>query len=229
MIEAVVPPGVACAETFADLPDEPLTPEEEAFLARAVDKRRREFRTVRACARAALAQLGLTRPSMVPGERGAPVWPPRVVGSMTHCAGYQAAAVARDDHLAALGIDAEEHAPLPGGVVELVTSPAEREHLGQLAAADPTVSWDRLLFSAKESTYKAWFPLTGRWLGFEQAQLTMDPGRRTFTATLLDVLPADAAVVGGRIAGTWQVQGDLVLTSASVPFRGRPRRGQAGP
>ena len=32
--------------------------------------------------------------------------------------------------------------------------------------------WDRILFCAKEATYKAWFPLTHRWLGFEDAHIT---------------------------------------------------------
>ncbi len=43
----------------------------------------------------------------------------------------------------------------------------------------PGPSWDRLLFSAKESVYKAWFPLTGRWLGFEEAAITINPADGT--------------------------------------------------
>ena len=50
--------------------------------------------------------------------------------------------------------------------------------------------WDRLLFCAKESVYKAWFPLAKRWLDFQDAAITVDPVRRTFTARLAGSGPA---------------------------------------
>jgi 4'-phosphopantetheinyl transferase EntD len=46
--------------------------------------------------------------------------------------------------------------------------------LAGLTAADSAVCWDGVLFSAKETVYKAWFPLTHRWLGFEQASITIN-------------------------------------------------------
>ena len=42
-------------------------------------------------------------------------------------------------------------------------------------ARESRVCWDRLLFSAKEAVYKAWFPLAGRWLGFEDADRRRRP------------------------------------------------------
>ncbi|MFF4689931.1 hypothetical protein [Streptomyces sp. NPDC001307] len=45
--------------------------------------------------------------------RRAPRWPEGIVGSMTHCAGYHAAAVARGRSVAALGVDGEPHGPSP--------------------------------------------------------------------------------------------------------------------
>ena len=59
MIEAILPAEAATAEAFDDPPGLTLFPEEEAVIARAVGKRRREFTTTRACARTALARLGL--------------------------------------------------------------------------------------------------------------------------------------------------------------------------
>ncbi len=98
---------------------------------------------------------------VLPGERGAPRWPDGLIGSMTHCDGYCAAALARAGELVSLGIDAEPHDRLPEGVLDVTTLPAERTRLRELARSRPSVHWDRLLFSAKESVYKAWFPLTG--------------------------------------------------------------------
>ncbi|MEV0387447.1 4'-phosphopantetheinyl transferase superfamily protein [Nonomuraea sp. NPDC050643] len=211
-LEAMLPPGVACAESTGDEPIA-LFPEEEEAIRPAVAKRRREFTTVRACARRALDRLGHPPVPIVPGERGAPRWPAGVVGSMTHCEGYRGAAVARTSVMRTLGIDAEPHAPLPDGVLEVVSLPAERRHLEILAAVSPEVHWDRLLFSAKESVYKAWFPLTRRRLGFEDALITL-AGEGVFWA-VLRVPPVDGAPV--RFTGRWRVVRGLVMTAIAVP------------
>src|SRR5437868_12446432 len=107
MIERIVTAGVATSAVYDDPPGAVLFPEEEPAVAKAVDKRRREFTTVRWCAREALAGLGMPPVPIMRGEKGAPRWPDGVVGSMTHCDGYRAAAVAKARDIAALGIDAE--------------------------------------------------------------------------------------------------------------------------
>ena len=96
MIADILPSPVAAEEAFDDAGEVVLFPEEQAVIANAVDKRRLEFTTARACARVALGKLGLPPVPIVPGPRGAPRWPAGVVGSITHCAGYRACAVARD-------------------------------------------------------------------------------------------------------------------------------------
>jgi 4'-phosphopantetheinyl transferase EntD len=50
----------------------------------------------------------------------------------------------------------------------------EQARLVQLAEAVPGVCWDRMLFSAKKSVYKAWFLLAWRWLGFKEASIDID-------------------------------------------------------
>jgi len=217
MIERILPPEVASAEAFDDAGPAPLYPEEEAAICRAVAARRGEFATGRACARAALARLGLPPAAIIPGERGAPVWPAGVAGSITHCAGYRAAAVARVFDVASLGLDAEPNEPLPAGVLDRIALPTERAWLPGLAAAVPGVCWDRLLFCAKESVYKAWFPLTGRWLGFGQAAVTVEPGAGTFTADLLVPGPPLGGRPLTRFTGRWLVGHGLLLAAIAVP------------
>jgi 4'-phosphopantetheinyl transferase EntD len=141
-----------------------------------------------------------------------------VVGSITHCTGFRAAAVALRTDVASVGIDAEPHGPLPEGVFEPVTVPAERVRLGMLAQARPDVQWGRVLFSAKESVYKAWYPLTGRWLGFEEASLTIDPDDGTFRADLL----VDGTRIDGKepltaLRGRFLADRGLVVTAVTVP------------
>jgi 4'-phosphopantetheinyl transferase EntD len=217
MIEQILPTGVACAEAFGDPPDVLLFPEEEALVAQAAEKRRREFITGRGCARDALAALGVPPAPILPGKGGSPRWPTGFVGSITHCAEYRGAAVARSRDLLTLGVDAEPDEVLPSGVLELVSLPAERARLRDLTSAMPGTCWDRLLFSAKESVYKAWFPLTQRWLGFQDADITIDASDGTFRARLL---VAGSAVDGSPTAdftGRWLARDGLILTAVAAP------------
>jgi 4'-phosphopantetheinyl transferase EntD len=89
--------------------------------------------------------------------------------------------------------------------------PAERDELGRHDRERPSVHWGRLLFSAKESIYKAWYPLTGRWLGFEEADLTIDPVAQTFTAHILANQPPLA-----EMHGRFRVSRGLVVTAVTV-------------
>src|SRR6202011_411228 len=141
--------------------------------------------TGRACARTALARLGGPEAAIPRDRDGAPGRPRGFVGSITHCAGYRASAVARLTDLRAIGVDAEPHAALPAGLLSVIATPDERSALGALSARRAGTCWDRLLFSAKESVFKAWFPLAGRWLGFGDAVITIDPEAGTFEAALL--------------------------------------------
>lgn len=222
MIEKILPAAVASAEALEDPPDAVLYPGEAELVIRAVDKRRREFRTARHCARQALGQLGLPPMAVLRGERGDPQWPPGVVGSITHCNGYRAAAVAHSRDIYALGIDAEPNEPLPAGVLDAIALAQERRRLSQLAAADEMTHWDRLLFCAKESVYKAWFPLAHRWLGFEDASVTIglgatDPTRGTFAARLLVPGITNTGPPLTGLDGHWLRTDKLVMTAIALP------------
>jgi 4'-phosphopantetheinyl transferase EntD len=218
MIERILPGQVAAVEAFGDDPAAELFPQELAAVARATESRRREFATGRACARAALAGLGWPAIAVPRGPRGDPIWPEGVAGSITHCAGYRAAAVALTKDVISLGIDAEPDEALPDrGMLELIALEEERAHLCELAAELPGTGWDRLLFSAKESVYKAWFPLARRWLGFESAHVSIDPDQSTFTARLLvGALPVGGAPLT-QLHGRWLAHQGLLVTAVVVP------------
>jgi 4'-phosphopantetheinyl transferase EntD len=219
VIDELIPPPAVTAY-LSDDPEAAFTelyPQEADAIARAVPKRRREYATVRLCARRALTRLGAPAGPPLAGRRGAPQWPAGVVGSMTHCDGYRAAAVAHSSAFAGLGIDAEPNGPLPEGVLEAVSLPGERVRLAELSAARPEVSWDRLLFSAKEAVFKTWYPLTLRELGFDEAEIRFDPVTGAFLAQLLVPGPR----VGGRrldvFHGRWLCRKDLVVTAIALP------------
>lgn len=221
-ISRIVPEGVAAAELFSDPPGLKPHPQEEPLVARAVEKRRREFAGARHCARQAMQRLGVEPGPVLRGERGAPVWPRGTVGSLTHCDGYRGAVLGYSMQVRSLGIDAEPHDTLPDGVLPAVSIDEERDWL---SSAGDELHWDRLLFCAKEATYKAWFPLTGRWLGFEDAHITFardeaaDGGATasgTFHSRLL--VPGDTTDGPPLLGfdGRWLVADGLVLTAIAV-------------
>lgn len=212
MIESILPDRVVAVDTRGDRSGM-LFPEEEAALGRCVEKRRREFVTARDCAREALVALGLPPLSIPVGKRGEPRWPPGIVGSITHCAGYRACALARTADILTIGIDAEPNEALPEGVLTEIAVAEELAWLRRLEGTMPVVSWDRLLFSAKEAVYKAWFPLVGRPLGFEDAVITVDPEERTFFARLQ--APRLSGRLPGGFSGRWLARDGLVLTACS--------------
>jgi 4'-phosphopantetheinyl transferase EntD len=214
VIEELLPQGVAAVDTREDWLDIELFPQELEALGQAVEKRRREFITARACARKALERLGLPPAPIATGERGEPLWPRGLLGSITHCAGYRACAVARaQDGFVGLGIDAEPNEPLPNGVLGEIARAEELPRLVELARAEPAVHWDRLLFSAKEAVYKVWFPTARCWLGFEDATLAFDPEAGTFQARLLKPWPQGEASLPQTLQGRWLVREGLVLSA----------------
>ena len=216
MLEVILPAGVESAECFGDSPGGVLFREEEQVIAHAVASRRRDYATVRSCARACLARLGYPPVPILPGVGGAPTWPAGIRGSMTHCAGYAAAAVGTVSRISTIGIDAEPDAPLPDGVLDLIATPAERDRLAATHQESDGPSWDRLLFSAKEAVYKAWFPLVGKWLDHHDAEISFQPHNRTFTA----LLSRDDLILNGhpihQLHGRWTRQRGIVLTAVGL-------------
>ncbi|GAA2511692.1 4'-phosphopantetheinyl transferase family protein [Pilimelia columellifera] len=219
LLRALLPSSVATVEAYGPPAPAALFPQEAVWVAKAVPKRVDEFAAARACARAALRQFGV-EPGPIPrGERGEPCWPDEFVGAITHCDGYRAAAVARRSEVVSVGIDAEPHGPLPDGVLGLVSSAGERDHLSAMAAAQPAPAWDRLLFSAKESVYKAWFPVARRWLGFEEAEVVFTPSADPLAGAFTARLSPPARFEGvdlGRLSGRYAVGSGLVVTAIVV-------------
>ena len=206
--------NLASAELYSDPPGLAPMPEEEPLIARSVAKRRNEFITVRYCARLALGELGFPPVPILKGDKGEPCWPDGVVGSLTHCAGYRGAVVGRGAVVRSVGVDAEPHDVLPDGVLDAISLLEERR---EMAALPTGVHWDRILFCAKEATYKAWFPLTKRWLGFEDAHITFDVEESGSGGTFESVILIDGATLSGppltSLSGRWSVEQELVLTA----------------
>src|SRR5512146_1482527 len=205
MIDRILPSAAVAAESFGALPQAGL----DLFPA--------EQRAVRT------AGLGVPAAPILPGPAGEPGWPPGVTGSITHCPGYRACAVARTEDLAAIGIDAEPDEELPRGLLESVATAWERAWIQRQVAAGspgPAVPWARLVFSAKDAAAKAWYPLAARWP--DLAELTVaatvpETVAKTGTGGLVVRLTGAASGLPDILAGRWMARDGLIITVVAGP------------
>jgi 4'-phosphopantetheinyl transferase EntD len=169
---ALFPEGVVAAELRG--PGEPscLKPEEARSVERAVPKRIREFAAGRQCARRALAELGRVDVPLPVAPDRQPVWPPGVVGSITHTTGLCAAVVAESGRLAALGVDTELSGAVKPELWPTICVAAETAWLSALAPGERAAAVT-LLFSAKEAFYKCQYSLVGERLSFDDLCVTV--------------------------------------------------------
>lgn len=146
--------------------------EAPASIQRSVAKRQAEFLAGRFCARAALQRL--TGVAVVPaiGEDRAPIWPAGLCGSITHSRGHAAAIVAHTRHWRGLGLDLENLLSDERALrlaAEILT-PAELTRLADTPRKQQALLVS-LTFSAKESLFKALYPLVRQRFYFEHAEL----------------------------------------------------------
>ena len=202
-LRALLPPEVIVIEgRLSDARGE-LFEIESGALANAVPKRRNEFAAGRFMAHAAMVRLRGQAQAVPMGPDRAPQWPAGVVGSITHAGEFGAAAVARSEDWASLGVDLDVVSRFDPSLDRLVLTPRERQ-LGL---------WLPLVFSAKESVYKAQYPLARQWLDFADLELTVEPGR--FEARLRRAAGPFAA--GHVFAGRWREAAGLVVTAVLCP------------
>jgi 4'-phosphopantetheinyl transferase EntD len=174
--------GIKYVEQRGSLYGELVGEEEEILSRSVVSSRWQSFACGRTCARRALRELGITDAEILRGERGEPLWPLGISGAITHCRAFCAAAVARSSNVAGIGIDAEPNEPLPQGVLPFISNQLESRRLRELPCC--STNWDKLLFSIKESVYKAWYPITHQWLSWEQVHVEINPDNCIFSADL---------------------------------------------
>jgi 4'-phosphopantetheinyl transferase EntD len=213
-LSRLFPSEVRVVEASGALCDAPLLPAEEDCVRDAVAKRRREFAMGRACARVALADFGIEGFPLLSGPNRAPIWPDGIIGSITHCDGLTAAAVARRGTLMGIGIDAEPAAPLDRDLAHLVCTEDERKWM-ETVRPPPNSDWGKVLFSAKEAVHKCTNPLNGVMLDFLQLSIEIVPELNSFCAHLQT--DSHRGLIGfRRLQGRFMTSPSHVSTGAVV-------------
>lgn len=167
-----------------------------------------EFRAGRACAHEAMADFGFDRWPLLPAPTREPQWPHGIVGSITHCPGYCAAAVTRERSCTGIGIDATTIERVGEDVAPIVCCKEELERVRRCAPAGRRLLL-AMIFSAKESVFKAVFPSTRITFDFEHVAVRFDPDG-SFQARASNRLLAQLI---GEIDGRFEVRGSTLITA----------------
>ncbi|QND61557.1 4'-phosphopantetheinyl transferase family protein [Mesorhizobium huakuii] len=146
-----------------------------ASLSAAVSMRRAEFLAGRAMAYAALRALGQAAAEIPIGPGGAPLWPPSSAGSITHTRGHCACfAIAGGNWRVGVDVEALASGDALDAILNMTTNEDERALIARQVVLAP--DWlASLVFSAKETLFKALYPVARRFFGFDCAELRTTP------------------------------------------------------
>lgn len=187
-----------------------LHPDEARHAATLHPRRRSTWVAGRLALRAALTEIGATSGPILPNDRGAPMLPPGIVGSISHKRLLAVGLAARESGWT-VGVDVEQRHLGKQDIARHVLTAAEQ---AELAGLDPASREHAVMlrFSLKESIYKAIDPYVRRFVGFQEVSVSIlpDGGARV-----------DPHLEGGtplHIEGWWAAEPDHVLTVA----RARP-------
>ena len=211
MLRKILPDSIITVMATPDMWDTPAYPEELVLVSKAIEKRKKEFYAGRNCAREALRQLGVIDFPILSHNR-APIWPQNITGSISHTKGCCGAAVTEKRNFRSIGIDIEKSDPLEGNIIDHILTKKEKNHyssqsLGQIA---------KLIFSIKESFYKAHHPLGQQFLSFEDAFVELDFSQSSYVATLLCPPPKTLPEIKS-ISGKFAEDKNFIYTTALIP------------
>ncbi len=196
--------------------DHAFWPGEGRALERATPARQAEFAGGRAAARKALRNIGLVPFSIPMGADRAPVWPVGVTGSITHHNGTCLAVASRATTMSGLGLDLESLDPIEPCLWPEIMS---RSECAELRKHDTSIQGKvaKIVFSAKEASYKALYPVTRRVDGFDAMRINLSEDFNRFDAHLArDFGPyAAGSVLSGQVL---RLRG-MVLTFMALPAR----------
>lgn len=182
-------------------------------LGRVSETRRNEFIAGRLALRRAQMRMEQAPFALFSGIDRCPVWPEGYCGSITHAGNRAVAVLSSTDVCKSLGLDIETNTPLEENLLPAVLTPAERNSLGRYKIP---LSAAKIMFSIKESVYKAQYPLTGVLFGFDGITLTLDEQTHEFEAEF--VINAGMFERGDRIHGRYTERSGMILTGASISW-----------
>ncbi len=181
-------------------------------LKNAVVKRKSEFLAGRVLSGLVLRELGVINTEILIGKHRNPLWPQGTRGSISHAGDTVLAAVAVDDAISAIGIDVEDIME-PDTATNIHKSIVNDEELVLMGKTGlPFEHMLTLVFSAKESFFKAAYPSVGEYFDFDAVRLvTFDRQSSSFSFRLAKTL-SPSFHYGDLVSGMYSFDGSQVVT-----------------
>jgi 4'-phosphopantetheinyl transferase EntD len=208
VIKSLLPDNVLLLmATVGDWLDD-IYEDERVLVENAVPRRQFEFATGRMLAAEGLRQFNIPAAAIPQGAMKEPIWPHGVMGSISHTTDVCMLAMASSNDYEGLGIDLETRPAEFSELERMILRQDERRHResGGLDRDDRV----RLVFSAKESVYKAIHAHVGRFVDFQEVRIELSRDQDRFTASAPDDPQLDALV--GRGAGRFRITENFVFT-----------------
>ncbi len=200
-----LPSSIALASAKIEDRVATLFPYELDEIRRAVPSRRAEFSTGRWLARQLLNARGIDPLPIGKGPNGNPLWPDAVRGSISHSHDTCIAIVASAAEFLGVGVDIEYDIIADSSAQELILTRNERAqyHSPKLA---------RLVFSAKESFFKAVFEHHTRYIDFHDVDIDL-----CFETSTFDVR-TNVVDLDGRwsVSGVFHMNSNLAVTLCTI-------------
>ena len=184
LIASLFPEEVMVIEANPEMIQGTLYTEEATLISNAMPKRRQEFIAGRICARRALAKFGIKNFPLLMGRDRMPVWPPGVVGSISHSDGYCGVAIAKQTEIESVGLDVECVRKLERDCWKQICTQQELSWINSLPINDQE-KFIFLIFSAKECLYKCQYIISKQWLNFYDVAISLKPDIGEFEAKFL--------------------------------------------
>ncbi|MCL1125679.1 4'-phosphopantetheinyl transferase family protein [Shewanella surugensis] len=141
-------------------------------LEKAVPKRQAEFLAGRFLAKTCFTDLSLPYKEIINGSDRCPIWPKNIIGTITHSNETAACAITTAANIVALGIDLEYDINVKTceDIYKSIINEQEETFLRSLNCPFNQVM--TLVFSAKESIYKALYPKIKQFFNFDAVTIT---------------------------------------------------------
>ncbi len=184
-LRSLLPEHVHCAVMRCEDADPALLHDEERILSSGWSEARiQEFAAGRLLARRIMKTMGREPRPLLVGDHRQPLWPGKVLGSITHSGGLVAVAAAPRGPLLGLGIDMESAGVSEQAGSRILSLEERSEAAAQGAAQGEKIR--TLMYSARESFYKAQFAITGRFLGYDALRVSVPQRGRDLVFDIRD-------------------------------------------
>jgi len=188
-----------------------LHPKEAAYLEDMPLKRRKSFVMGRVCSKNSLSKIYDDYFPVLVGKNRQPLWPEKVTGSISHSGDYCASVVTlKNESLISIGFDIETSKDISDFFIDYVCTDWEKLNRGNLAGLSH-IEFSKLVFSIKESFYKAIYPVLKLELDFFDVEVDFSEHDHSFRFRSLN-----QSINKLNIHGRYCITDSYVISGVSV-------------